>query len=127
MVVALYRYFFYRHRYRDALVTADRAIALAAARLELPVKWEKLTPAHLGGSVLVSMTMTRFLLLALKGSAYLLLRLGEPAAALKRFDKIAEIDTSDRLGIKELRTLAQSAVTAAAVERTGGNVSFIGR
>lgn len=126
VLVALYRYFFYRHRYREALLTADRAIARVAARLELPAQWEKLTPAHLGGSVLVSMSMTRFLLLALKGSAYLLLRLGEPAAALKRFDKIAEIDTSDRLGIKELRALAQSAITQAAVERVGGNVSYIG-
>jgi hypothetical protein len=48
-------------------------------------------------------------------------------SALERFDKIAEIDTSDRLGIKELRTLAQSAVIEATVERVGGNLSFIGR
>lgn len=73
------------------------------------------------------MTMTRFLLLALKGSGYLLMRLGEPAAALARFDKIAEIDLSDRLGIKELRSLAQSAVAQAAVEQAGGNLSFIHR
>ncbi|MBV5275419.1 MAG: hypothetical protein JZU52_17840 [Lamprocystis purpurea] len=127
VLVALYRYFFYRHRFREALTTADRAIAVAARRLELPSRWEQLTPAHLGGSVLVSMSMTRFLLLALKGSAYLLMRLGDPAAALQRFDKIAEIDTSDRLGVKDLRAMAQSSITEAAVERIGGNVSFIGR
>jgi hypothetical protein len=73
------------------------------------------------------MTMTRFLLMALKGSGYLLLRLGEAAAALERFDKIAQIDSSDRLGIKELRGLAQAALTQAAVEQAGGNLSFIGR
>jgi hypothetical protein len=127
VLVALYRYFFYRHRYREALLTAERAIALTAARLDLPARWEQLTPGHLGVSVQVSMSMTRFLLLALKGSAYLLLRLNEPAAALARLDKIATIDTSDRLGIRELHALARSAATAAEVERAGGNLSFIGR
>ena len=127
MLVALYRYFYYRHCYREALVTADRAIALAAARLELPKRWQDLSAADLGHSVLTSMTMTRFLLLALKGSGYLLMRLGEPVAALDRFDKIAEIDSSDRLGIKELRSLAQAAATQAAVERAGGNLSLSGR
>jgi len=127
VLVALYRYFYYRRCYREALMMAERAIALAAARLDLPPRWQDLSEADLGGSVLVSMSLTRFLLLALKGAGYLLLRLGEPVAALERFDKIAEIDTSDRLGIKELRALAQCAVTEAAVERAGGNLSFIGR
>ena len=127
VVVALYRYFYYRRCYREALMTAERAIGLAAARLDLPRRWQDLSESDLGGSVLVSMSLTRFLLLALKGAGYLLLRLGEPVAALERFDKIAEIDTSDRLGIKELRALAQGAVTEAAVARAGGNLSFIGR
>ncbi|WP_295393174.1 hypothetical protein [uncultured Thiodictyon sp.] len=127
VLVALYRYFYYRRCYREALITAERAIALAAARLKLPARWQDLSEADLGASVLVSMTLTRFLLLTLKGAGYLLLRLGEPVAALERFDKIAEIDTSDRLGIKELRVLAQGAVTEAAVARVGGNISFIGR
>ena len=127
VVVALYRYFYYRRCYREALATAERAIRLAAARLDLPARWQDLSESDLGGSVLVSMSLTRFLLLALKGAGYLLLRLGEPVAALERFDKIAEIDTSDRLGIKELRALAQGAVTEAAVARAGGNLSFIGR
>ena len=69
----------------------------------------------------------RFLLLALKGAGYLLLRLGEPAAALALFEKIAEIDTSDRLGVGELTRLARGAVTAAAAERLGGKVRALGR
>ena len=72
----------------------------------------------------IRLAVVLFLLLALKGSGYLLMRLGEPAAALARFDKIAEIDSSDRLGIKELRRLAQAAVTQAAVDRVGGNLSY---
>ncbi|WP_295456843.1 hypothetical protein [uncultured Thiodictyon sp.] len=127
VLVAVYRYFYYRRCYREALITAERAIAVAAARLQLPARWQDLSESDLGGSVLVSMSLTRFLLLTLKGAGFLLLRLGEPAAALERFDKIAEIDTSDRLGIKELRALAQGAVAEAAVARADANVSFIGR
>jgi tetratricopeptide (TPR) repeat protein len=127
VLVALYRYFYFRQRYREALVTADRAIANVTTRLNLPARWQDLSESHLGGAVLSSMSLTRFLLLALKGAGYLSLRLGEPAAALERFDKIVEIDTSDRLGIKELRALAQRAVTEAEVSKVGGNLHFIGR
>jgi tetratricopeptide (TPR) repeat protein len=127
VLVALYRYFYYRHRYREALVTADRAIALVAGRLDLPADWRNLREADLGQAVLISMSLTRFLLLALKGSGYLLFRLGDAASALKRFEKIAEIDTSDRLGIGELHAMARSAVTRTAVEDAGGNVRFFKR
>jgi tetratricopeptide (TPR) repeat protein len=125
VLVALYRYFYYRHQYREALVIANRAIVITASRLGLPTQWREFTDADLGRSVLVSMTLTRFLLLALKGAGYLLLRLDDPAGALARFEKIAEIDTSDRLGIKELMALARGAVTEAAMERLGGNVRYL--
>lgn len=110
VLVALYRYFFYRHRYREALIAADRAIAIAAARLGLPADWRALRETDMARSVPVSMSLTRFLLLALKGSGYLLCRLGDPAGALRRLDKVAEIDTSDRLGISALRSMARSAL-----------------
>ena len=71
------------------------------------------------------MTLTRFLLLALKGAGYLLLRLGDSVGALARFEKIAEIDTNDRIGIKELTALARGAVAEAAAERLGGNVRYL--
>lgn len=56
-----------------------------------------------------------------------LLRLGDPAGALARLEKVAEIDTSDRLGVQPLATLAREAITQAAVERLGGKVSYIAR
>ncbi len=127
VLVALYRYFYYRHRYREALITADRAIALVAARLDLPTDWRDLRESDLGEAVLISMSLTRFLLLALKGSGYLLFRLGDAAGALKRFEKIAEVDTSDRLGIGDLHAMARSAVTKSTMEDIGGNVRFIKR
>jgi len=110
VLVALYRYFYYQHRYREALIIAERAIRITAQRLGLPTAWPELSEANLGPSALNSMPLTRFLLFALKGSSYLLLRLGEPVEALERLEKLAAIDTSDRLGIQDLRQLARSAV-----------------
>lgn len=125
VLVALYRYFYYRHRYREALITADRAIAITAERLAIPTRWQALSEQDLGRSVLVSMTLTRFLLLALKGSGYLLMRLGESQQALARFEKLAEIDTSDRLGITDLLAIARSAVAEDAAKRAGEKIRFL--
>lgn len=127
VLVALYRYFYYRHRYADALIVADRAIALSSTRLGVPADWRSLGEADLGHAVLVSMTLTRFLLLALKGSGYLLLRLGDPAGALERLEKVAELDTSDRLGFSELLALARARVVEEQVGAMGDKVSFLAR
>ncbi|NEV61730.1 hypothetical protein [Thiorhodococcus minor] len=127
VLVALYRYFYYRHRYQEALIIADRAIALSAERLGIRVHWRELTEAHLGHSVQVSMALTRFLLLALKGAGYLLMRQNRPAEALERFEKLAEIDTSDRLGINELLSMARNAVAEEQIAGAGDNVRFLGR
>jgi tetratricopeptide (TPR) repeat protein len=125
VLVALYRYFYYRHRYREALIIADRAIAIVASRLDIPIRWQDLSEQDLGQSVQSSMTLTRFLLMAIKGSGYLLMRLGETQEALARFEKIAEVDTSDRLGITELLSIARSALAEDAAKRAGGKVRFL--
>jgi tetratricopeptide (TPR) repeat protein len=126
VLVALYRFFYYRHRYPEAIVTADRAIPLVAERLHLPTDWRDLTAADLERAIQVSMSLTRFLLLALKGSGYLLLRLGDASAALQRLEKIAEIDTCDRLGVAELRAMARTAAARSALAGQDDKVRFIG-
>lgn len=127
VLVALYRYFYYRHGYSEALLVADRAIRLTAERLGITPDWRKLTKGDLGKAVLESMTLTRFLLLALKGSGYLELRLGEAAGALERFEKVVELDTSDRLGMSELVSLARAKVTEDNVEAAGDKVTYFKR
>ena len=125
VLVALYRYFYYRHRYQEALITAERAISITADRLALPPRWQDLSESDLAHSVLISMSLTRFLLLGLKGSGYLLMRLGDTQSALERFEKIRSLDSSDRLGIGELLAMARAAVAEAAAERAGGNVRYM--
>jgi tetratricopeptide (TPR) repeat protein len=125
VLVALYRYFYYRRQYADALIAADRAIAVASRHLDLNEDWRALSRQTLGRAVPTSMSMTRFLLLALKGAGYLQLRLGDPAGALERFEKVIEIDTSNRLGMKELVTMARARLTEEQAHQAGDKVSYL--
>lgn len=127
VLVALYRYFYYRHRYTDALLVADRAIRLSAVQLGISPDWRSLSKDDLSHAALVSMTLTRFLLLALKGSGYLKLRIGDAAAALERFEKVVEMDTGDRLGMSELVKVARATVTEERVKMAGDEVTLLGR
>jgi tetratricopeptide (TPR) repeat protein len=127
VLVALYRYFYYQQRYPEALIVAERVINLVLAQLQLPPRWQDVTESDLDHAVGISMTVTRFLLLALKGAGYLLMRLGDYQTALQYFEKIAAIDTSNRLGISELLALARAEVTKIAIARVGGNVQFMHR
>ena len=127
VLVALYRYFYYRHGYAEALLVADRAIRLAADRLGIPRDWRALSKDDLGKAVLESMTLTRFLLLAIKGSGYLQLRLNDAAGALERFEKVVEMDTNDRLGMSELVSLARAKVTRDRIEAAGDKVTYFKR
>lgn len=127
VLVALYRYFYYQHGYSDALVVADRVIQLSAVRLGVTADWRALSPDDLGSAVIESMALTRFLLLAIKGSGYLLMRLGDAAAALERFEKVVEMDTSDRLGMTELIEIARAKVAEERIADAGDKVTYFKR
>ena len=107
VLVGMYRYFYYQHRLPDALRVAQKAIHVRGKRLKLPGDWRHLTRLHLGQGVMVSMTLTRFYLMAHKGAGYLEMRLGELADAVGRLQTLVDIDSNDRLGVKSLLALAQ--------------------
>lgn len=107
VLVAMYRYYYYQHRLRDALNVAQKAISVSGKRLMMPDDWRHLTRLHLGQGVLVSMTLTRFYLMAHKGAGYLEMRLGELADAVGRLQTLVDIDSNDRLGVRALLALAQ--------------------
>jgi len=53
------------------------------------------------------MTLTRFYLMALKGSGYLKLRMGETQSGLARLEKVEELDTDDRMNVRMLVQIAR--------------------
>lgn len=110
VLVALYRYFYYQHRFTDALKVAERVIKVFACRLGLPEDWSALDRKSFENSVLVSMTMLRFYMLALKGAGYLELRLGQYEQALQRLRKVTEFDDGDRMGAQALIDVALESV-----------------
>jgi hypothetical protein len=122
VLVALYRFFYYQHRYEEALLVADRAIVAAARELDLRPDWRSLDNTTLGRAATESMALTRFLLLALKGAGYLQMRLGHAGDALARLEKVAAFDTSDRLGTGALLGWARNAVAVEVARAAGDNV-----
>jgi hypothetical protein len=125
VLVALYRFFYYRHRYEDALLVADRAIAAACRQLGLSEDWRQLDAEVLKRAAGQSMTMTRFLLLALKGAAWLLLRQEQPEPALERLAPLIAFDSKDQLGHKDLQRWAEKALLRQQVAATGGKVRLL--
>lgn len=124
VLVALYRYFYYRHRYGDALRVAERVVRLTSRRLGIDPDWRRLDQASLGRAVVSSMTRTRFLLMAIKGAGYLCLRLGDAEGALARLEKLAALDSSDRLHVGGLVDLARARLAEQLVAGAG-NVHFL--
>jgi len=110
VLVALYRFFYYQHRYDDALSVAERVLRLFARRLDLPDNWRELDVAAIAADTRIPMTDLRFYLLALKGAAYLELRLQRYESAIERLRKIVNLDEKDRLGAASLLQMAEDEV-----------------
>lgn len=107
VLVALYRYFYYQHRYEDALRVAERTLVIVASQLGINRDWRQINDMDLAYGVRQSMAVMRFFLYALKGAGYLHLRLGNYQGALDRLQKVVDLDVSDRIGATSLRELAQ--------------------
>jgi tetratricopeptide (TPR) repeat protein len=111
VLVALYRFYYYQHRLKESLLVAERVLKVIGKRLEFPDDWRDLTELGIGSGVMISMTMIRFYMLALKGAGYLELRLGHYESALERLEKVAELDAKDRLGAQALLTVVRNALS----------------
>lgn len=126
VIVALYRYYYYRHRYTEAVMMADRAILLSSRQLGLSEDWRTLGQPELEQAAERSMASTRFLLLALKGAAWLLLRQDQPQAAIERLAPVRAFDQKDQLGTSELLSWAEKAIRREEIARAGDNVHLLG-
>ena len=65
VLVGLYRYYFYQHRLDDALLVAERAMALSGRHLGLPDDWNLIDDNRLGSAATNSFGLLRFYLVAL--------------------------------------------------------------
>lgn len=108
VLVALYRFYYYKQRYEDALLVADRVLVLSSQALGLAADWRSIGGPDIAQSVQVSMVMTRFFLLALKSSSFMLLRMQRIGEALERLNKLGELDPADQFGSSALIEIAAS-------------------
>ncbi len=122
--VALYRFYYYQHRYSDALFIAAKAMEVTGRELNMPQDWRELERGHLGEAALKSMGMLRFYLLALKGAGYLNLRLGNIDAAIEILSKLVLLDEKNRLGADMLLAIAKDRVIDNIAEQSDNVVRF---
>ena len=109
VLVARYRYHFYRHQMDEAADVVWHAISVSGARISLPANGEDLDSERVAAAARISMTLTRFYLSALKAAAYIRLRQGDIAGAVALLQPLVQIDAADRLGSKVLLDLARAA------------------
>jgi hypothetical protein len=112
VLVALYRYFYYRHRLTEARLTAQRAMAEAGERLGFPQDWRELTTRQLGAGAQRSMGLVRFYLMALKAHAYLDLRFSDLGEGCAKLEKLVALDPLDRMGARALLAVARESLPA---------------
>lgn len=102
VMVGLYRFYYYQHRYSDALAIAERVMNTLWPRLGLPEHWTAITPSHLPLAAQNGMGLLRFYLLALKGAGYLSLRMSQFEEGKRMLRKVVELDADNRLGAQLL-------------------------
>lgn len=102
VLVGLYRFFYYQHRYRECLIVAQRAKEISRRRLNFPENWQDLQIEMIKQVKEEHINLARFYLLTLKGMSYLLLRLERLEEGRAILEKILTLDTEDRLGASVL-------------------------
>ena len=107
VLIAFYRHHFYGHRLPLARDIARRALVVGARSLGLPTLWREVPPQPLPGAR--HDATTRFYLFALKGYAYLSLRLGDDAEARDALALLRALDPGDHVGAALLETVRQRA------------------
>jgi hypothetical protein len=101
VLIALYRFYFYKNRLNEAFGIACICLRKAAQDNGLPLEWRDVKPraAAFGDYAAI---LPRFYLFTLKAYAYLSMRLGDLAEGRAAVMKLLELDPSDKLGAKVL-------------------------
>lgn len=93
--IGCYRFHFYQGRLEAALAIAEDCLMRAAHALGMGRDWRDVSPADADFSGFTP--LPRFFLFALKGYAYLNLRLGRRPEGERALDKLTLLDAQDRL------------------------------
>ncbi|WP_211101539.1 hypothetical protein [Niveispirillum sp. SYP-B3756] len=106
VLIAYYRYYFYKGRLAEALHIARLCLAKAAAENNLPSDW-RLVAAGDAAFGHYEAVLPRFFLFVLKGYAYLQMRLGNLEEGEAAVRKLLELDPGDKIGAKVLLAVIQ--------------------
>jgi hypothetical protein len=101
VLIAFYRFYFYKNRLADALNIACRCLLKGAEDNGLPVNWRAVEPGDAAFSDFGA-ALPRFYLFTLKAFAYLNLRLGNLDEGRAALAKLLELDPSDKVGANVL-------------------------
>lgn len=101
VLIAFYRFYFYKGRLTEALSVARACIAKAMRENVLGHDWREVRP-HDAAFDDWGALVPRFFLFSLKGYAYLSLRLGSFDEGRKAAQKLLELDPRDRIGAQVL-------------------------
>ena len=96
VLIALYRFYFYKGRLGDALEVADRCLLKAARDNRLNADWRQVRRGDAEFSSYDAI-LPRFYLFSLKACGYLLMRLGRLEQSHEVLAKMLELDPSDKL------------------------------
>lgn len=107
VLIALYRHHFYGHRLAAARDVARRALVVGAEALGLPRVWREVARRALPGAR--HDASTRFYLFALKGYAYLSLRLADEVDARDALRLLQALDPEDTVGASLLERVRRRA------------------
>lgn len=94
VIVAHYRYYFYKHHYERARQFAGECLSAVGRALGLPEAIEAVTSAH--ADFCGDDPDVRFWLFAMQAYGYVLLRLGETERGHAVLQKLTELDQPDR-------------------------------
>jgi tetratricopeptide (TPR) repeat protein len=101
VLIALYRFYFYKGRLRDALEIAKVCLEKAARENGLKADWHQVRQADAEfGSY--DARLPRFYLFTLKAYAYLQMRLGRVDEGREAVLKLLQLDPTDKIGARVL-------------------------
>lgn len=114
VLVALNRFYYYRHRLEEALLISEKALALIRQDLDFPEDWRRLELRHISEAPKELLVRIRLYLFTLKSIGFLHMRIRNLPLSRSIFEKLVELDEQDRIGAMGLLDLVKRRQEASA-------------